>query len=116
MNAAISIRSPKIDRASDTCQEGMVFAGTARHVSIEGCQFVIVGETPAVGCRFSITVAGEGLICGVVSWVVGARIGFGFGQQIGPATMSALSPHLGLPVAVRLLPCSVEANHHACRN
>jgi hypothetical protein len=65
-------------------------SAVARHISAEGCQFVIERDEVAEGQRFSFGVEGHPLILGTVRWVVGDRVGFAFDRPIPRAAQEAM--------------------------
>lgn len=105
MNAPATIKT--IDRllAPGQLPDGAALSGVARHVCVDGCQFVLSGHVPAVGDRLWFALASGEVITGWVSWILGERIGFAFSEQIGPATMSALSSHPIAFTGFDLRPC-----------
>jgi len=79
--------------------------GVARHVCVDGCQFVITGLSPSVRQRLSFSLASGTVITGSVSWILGDRIAFAFDRQITSTAMSALASHQSSLTAVTLSPC-----------
>ncbi|WP_404480706.1 PilZ domain-containing protein [Novosphingobium sp. BL-52-GroH] len=65
-------------------------SAVARHISSEGCQFVVEQEDIAEGQRFSFAVDGHPPIRGTVRWVVSDRIGFAFDGPISREAQRAM--------------------------
>lgn len=62
----------------------------AKHVSSEGCQFIVERENLAQGQRFAFTVDGYAPIQGTVRWVMSDRIGFAFDAPIARDAQRAM--------------------------
>ncbi|GGC14271.1 hypothetical protein GCM10011494_36370 [Novosphingobium endophyticum] len=72
------------------CEQSAYASVGARHVSAEGCQFVVEREMPAKGERFAFHVDGRVAVTGTVRWVVSDRIGFAFDRLIDREMQTAL--------------------------
>lgn len=72
------------------CEHSAYASVGARHVSAEGCQFVVEREMPAKGERFLFHVDGQATVAGTVRWVVSDRIGFAFDSPIDREVQTAL--------------------------
>lgn len=72
------------------CRQSAFASVGARHVSAEGCQFVIDCEMPTKGERFAFSLDERITVAGTVSWVVKDRIGFAFDCPIGQDLRTAL--------------------------
>ncbi|HUD31287.1 MAG TPA: PilZ domain-containing protein [Novosphingobium sp.] len=62
----------------------------ARHISSEGCQFVVEQDDIAEGQRFSFALEGHPAVRGTVRWVVNDRVGFAFDRPISRDTQAAM--------------------------
>lgn len=76
----------------------------ARHVSSEGCQFVIEQDNIAEGQRFSFDVEGHDPVRGTVRWVVGDRLGFAFDHPITREAQRAMQARSRIVQGVELFP------------
>ena len=76
--------------------------GIARHVSNEGCQFVLTGMAPQIGQRLTFALASEPAISGVIRWVLDDRIGFAFARPISGQAMAELTGHFATLKAIEL--------------
>jgi hypothetical protein len=106
MNAPFTILSHDDVRSCDESPMSSIVEAIARHVSVDGCQFVVMGDAPQVGERFSFAVGPDAAMFGSVRWVLGDRIAFGFDRPIGPEMMATLSAHPG--AATTLQPQSLS--------
>jgi hypothetical protein len=98
--------TPANDRGdADTAHVKGMLEGAARHVSSEGCQFVMSGKAPGLGRRLRVAAGPQWAITGTVRWVVGERIGFAFDQRIDAAAVIALADHFACARVIELLPC-----------
>jgi hypothetical protein len=104
MNAPL-IR-PSNDRQGDRLapQNGDVLAGIARHVSREGCQFVMTGKAPSVGRRLRVMMESGACVSGTIRWVLGERVGFAFDRAIDEAEVAGLTYHFAGVRVIELLP------------
>lgn len=76
----------------------------ARHVSSEGCQFVVEQDNIAQGQRFSFAVEGHSRVRGTVRWVVGDRLGFAFDQPITREAQRAMLTRARIVQGLELYP------------
>lgn len=65
-------------------------SAVARHVTAEGCQFVVERTGLAAGQSFSFTLDDHPPVRGTVRWVVRNRIGFAFDRPISHDTQAAM--------------------------
>ncbi|MFC0205480.1 PilZ domain-containing protein [Novosphingobium soli] len=65
-------------------------SAVARHVSAEGCQFVVEQGNVAEGQSLGLAVDGHPPIRGTVRWVVSDRIGFAFDCPLPRDAQAAL--------------------------
>lgn len=98
MNASV-IRPVTPPPPRDRVDGAFSIVGTARHVSAEGCQFMIRGARPVVGERLGFAWHGEP-IGGTVRWVLEDRIGFAFARRLDPSICLKLA---GQSVALEAL-------------
>lgn len=78
--------------------------GAARHVSAHGCQFVLNGRAPAVGCRLAFATPAGAAVSGTIRWVLRDRIGFAFDRPIDADAIAGLPREATVLRAVGLLP------------
>ncbi|MEE4453178.1 PilZ domain-containing protein [Novosphingobium resinovorum] len=62
----------------------------ARHVSADGCQFVVERSPIEQGQRLSFALEGYPPVLGTVRWVVKDRVGFAFDRPISRDAQSAM--------------------------
>ncbi|MGF7152547.1 PilZ domain-containing protein [Novosphingobium gossypii] len=65
-------------------------SAVARHVTADGCQFVIERIGVSAGQCFSFVLDDHPPVRGTVRWVVRDRIGFAFDRPISRATQMAM--------------------------
>lgn len=75
-----------------TCSDGVLVSvrrkvsayasAVAKHVSSEGCQFIVERENLVEGQRFTFTLDDHAPIQGTVRWVMSGRVGFAFDTPI----------------------------------
>lgn len=94
---AVSPAAPT--RAEDT---GGVLQGVARHVTIDGCQFVLTGPRPEAGMRLSCRLSAHASVTGTVRWIVEDRIGFAFQHPLDAANLAELASHAAQVKAIEL--------------
>ncbi|SFG25341.1 PilZ domain-containing protein [Novosphingobium sp. CF614] len=68
-------------------------AAMARHISADGCQFVLARDKVAPGQRFRFKLEGHEPVVGTVRWVVADRVGFAFDRPLGRDSQQALTDH-----------------------
>lgn len=88
-------------------QAGDTLSGIARHVTQDGCQFVITGPAPKPGCRLTCQLGINPPIAGVVRWIVEDRIGFAFDGLLDSARLTELV-NLGVQVSAIPLEASED--------
>lgn len=76
--------------------------GTARHVSVEGCQLIVGGEVLEQGQRLAFALDGGDRVSGAVRWVLGDRAGFAFDAPIRRDTVRAMQTDARLGDALEL--------------
>jgi len=100
MNAPVLRPANDIANVANTLAHDTALHGIARHVSAEGCQFVIVGKVPSMGRRIRFVAAPDVTVIGTIRWVLGERIGVAFDRRIDAAAVAVLcNPLVGaLPI------------------
>lgn len=63
----------------------------AKHVSADGCQFVVRREEFAPGQRLRFNLEGFEPVAGTVRWIVDDRVGFAFDRPLCRKSQEALS-------------------------
>lgn len=71
-------------------QHSAYASAVARHISSEGCQFVVEQNVVAEGQRFSFALDGHPPVRGTVRWVVSDRVGFAFDRPISRDAQGAM--------------------------
>ncbi|MYL99038.1 PilZ domain-containing protein [Novosphingobium sp. FGD1] len=71
-------------------QHSAYASAVARHISAEGCQFVVEQVGVVQGQRFSFALDGHPAVRGTVRWVVKDRVGFAFDQPISRDAQAAM--------------------------
>ena len=74
-------------------QDSPYAAALAKHVSAEGCQFVLKREKVVQGQRFRFNLEGQAPVIGTVRWVVAERVGFAFDRPLCRSSLDALTSH-----------------------
>lgn len=87
---------------SPTSTGAISLKGVARHVSGEGCQFVLIDNAPGVGQRLTFALACAPAISGVIRWVLGNRVGFAFDRPISDLAVAELTGYLAALQAIGL--------------
>lgn len=77
-------------------------SATARHISAEGCQFVVGPDRIAEGQRLRFALEGHPAVRGTVRWVVGDRIGFAFDRPISHDAQKLMQERCRVVEAVEL--------------
>ena len=103
MNAPVFRPANGIANTADISTGGASLRGIARHISAEGCQFVIVGKVPSIGRRVRLVVAPGVTVTGTIRWVLGERVGFAFDHRVDAATVAILSDPLAGALPIELL-------------
>ncbi len=100
MNAPVFRPANDIANPVGSTPADATLRGIPRHVSAEGCQFVIAGKVPAVGRCLRVDLAPDLAIHGTIRWVLGDRIGFAFDRRVVAAALAVLSSPLAgaLPI------------------
>ncbi len=65
----------------------------AKHISAEGCQFIVRADSIATGQRFRFNLDGLEPVVGTVRWVVDDRIGFAFDRPLSRKSQDVLTSH-----------------------
>ncbi|MCJ2177121.1 PilZ domain-containing protein [Novosphingobium album (ex Hu et al. 2023)] len=63
----------------------------AKHVSAEGCQFIVRPDNIEAGQRFRFNLEGLDPVIGSVRWVVGDRVGFAFDRPLSRGSQDVLT-------------------------
>lgn len=80
------------------------YSAAAKHVSAEGCQFVLGCDDAVPGQRFRFDLTGCGPVFGTVKWSVSDRIGFAFDHPLCSESLRVLIGRGDTTRGVELLP------------
>lgn len=86
---------PQVWRRAVATMDDMLIrpSGFARHVSADGCQFVLDRGVLKRGQKIAFRLDGIGTIRGDVRWTVGNRVGFAFDRRLAYDVQNALQSH-----------------------
>lgn len=77
--------------------------GVARHVTAEGCQFVLSGDAPPAGKAMIFLLTSGAPVTGRIIWVLDRRIGLAFDHPLAPDYVDELSSQSSALKALRLI-------------
>lgn len=77
--------------------------GFPRHVTAEGCQFLLASGSGEPGARKIFTAPDGTPVEGTIRWIIEERVGFAFDRPLGNATHAALSDQVTALTAIELL-------------
>ena len=83
---------------------GEQLRGYPRHVTAEGCQFLLASGYAEPDERKVFTAPDGTPVVGAIRWILEERIGFAFDRPLGDATQAALSGAVAALTALELLP------------
>lgn len=87
----MKVLSQDPDSASFGRPQPLAYAsGVARHISSDGCQFVVEQDDVVAGQCFRLALADHPPVRGTVRWVVADRVGFAFERPISRDVQVAL--------------------------
>lgn len=89
-----------------TCDrlDGEQLRGYPRHVTAEGCQFLLASGHAGADERKVFTLPGGARVAGTVRWILEERVGFAFDRPLDDATLAALSEEVAALTALDLVP------------